>query len=72
MQVVDTFSHIPTFTDTYSHELDQIAAAAERAAERVERETAKLARLVGSPKYAPQEHDLDGRSSILSPAGTSR
>ena len=56
LDVLDTYSHIPNFASMYESELGQIGAAAERAAERIGRETATLTRPDGSPKFAPEEH----------------
>ena len=55
LDLIDSWSHIPGLADAYDHELGQIRTAAERAAERVERERARLTRPDGSPMFAPAE-----------------
>jgi hypothetical protein len=56
VEMFERMRYIPGFFDTYDHELSQVAAASERASDRIERETAKILRPDGSPRYAPQEH----------------
>lgn len=52
----ENLSYIPGLHDQYSTELSAIEAAAERAADQVQRERAKLLRPDGSAVFLPQEH----------------
>ena len=64
----ESMAYIPGFLDTYEPELGQIEGAAERLAERIERERAALIRSDGSPKYAPTEM-AEREAAILEAAG---
>jgi len=54
--LLDHFSYVPGFADSYDTVISQIEAAAERAADRVQRERAKLVRPDGSRVYGDAEH----------------